>query len=217
VSGEPIGAAEPEIVATGKRVVVIGGGDTGADCVGTSWRQGAESVLQLEILAEPPPTRSPQTPWPMWPLMRRDSSSHKEGGERRWSVMTEAFLGEGGHVRRLRCARVEWVAREGGRAAPRKKLGTEFETPADLVLLSMGFVGPGRNRLVEELGIEMDSGRFVKRDACGMTSHPGIFVAGDMSQGASLVVRAMQDGKHVAGGIAAYLRAREGGAPAKPE
>jgi glutamate synthase (NADPH/NADH) small chain len=194
------------ILADGRDVAVIGGGDTGSDCVGTSIRQGAGSVTQLEILPEPPAERAESTPWPLWPDQRRDSSSHKEGCVRRWSVSTEAFVGEEGRVRHLSCVEVEWTVPPGGKApAPRRIAGSEFTVNADLVLLALGFVGPGRNHLVDERGLELDDRGFVKRDAGNMTSEPGLFVAGDMSQGASLVVRAIQDGRAAAGGITRFL------------
>ena len=195
-----------EILATGKRVLVIGGGDTGADCVGTSVRQGARSVMQVEILPRPPDTRSPATPWPMWPNMLRSSSSHKEGCERRWSVATKALVGKDGHVTGVKAVEVEWVVPQGGgRPAMKEKAGTEFDIQADLVLLAMGFTGPARNQIVEDLGIRREPSGNVWRDACNMTSVPGIFVAGDMTQGASLVVRAIADGRRAASGIAAHL------------
>lgn len=197
-----------EILAGGKKVVIIGGGDTGADCLGTSLRQGAAGVTQLEILPEPPRTRAPSTPWPAWPLMLRLSSSHKEGGQRQWSVTTKEFIGKAGAVTALRIADVEWVAAAGGRPAPREKAGTERIIDADLVLLAMGFVGPGRNRIVEDLGIRCEPGGAIARDSRNMTSAAGIFVAGDMTQGASLVVRAMADGRRAAAGIAAWLEER---------
>ena len=205
LDGESFGPDE-EITAAGKSVVVIGGGDTGSDCLGTAHRQGPKRVTQLEILPEPPLARSESTPWPMWPIVRRDTSSHKEGGERRWSATTEEFVGENGRVRQLRCAEVEWVKDRGDdQPVPRKKPGTDFTVDADLVLLAMGFVGPGRNSLLEKLGIELDRKGFVRRDDKGMTTHPGIFVAGDMTLGASLVVRAMADGKKTAEGVMEYL------------
>ena len=204
VGGEPV-PADREILATGKNVVVIGGGDTGSDCVGTALRQGAKSVLQFEILPRPPDTRDPATPWPMWPNMLRTSSSHKEGGERRWCVTTDAFLGKDGRLAGLACASVEWVDTGEGRNAPRKVPGSEFTVPAELALLAMGFVGPGRNALVGELGLQLDARGFLRRDENHMTSRRGIFVAGDMTQGASLVVRAMEDGKQTARGVAAFL------------
>jgi len=211
LGGEPI---EPgtEIIADGLHVVVLGGGDTGSDCLGTSLRQGAKSVTQIEILPEPPSLRYASTPWPMWPRLRRDSSSHKEGGRRHWSACVEAFSGEEGHVCGVQGVEVEWAVDEkSGRSEPHPKEGSAFRLQADLVLLSMGFVGPGRNALVEQLGIELNPRGFVRRDANGMTSEEGIFVAGDMSQGASLVVRAIEDGKQIAEGVARYLDERSQG------
>jgi glutamate synthase (NADPH/NADH) small chain len=208
LGGEPVDPAR-ELHAAGRQVLVIGGGDTGADCVGTAIRQGARSVTQVEILPEPPATRSPATPWPSWPHLLRVSSSHKEGCVRRWGVGTQAFLGGAGAVTGVRAVEVEWAAAGGGRPAPREKPGTEFTLAADLVLLAMGFTGPGRNTLVEALGIRTDSGGAIARDARNMTSMPGVFVAGDMTHGASLVVRAMMDGRRAARGIAAWLRDRD--------
>jgi glutamate synthase (NADPH/NADH) small chain len=205
LGGEPVDPAE-EIHAGGRNVVIIGGGDTGADCLGTSLRQGARQVVQMEILPEPPPTRASSTPWPMWPLQLRVSSSHKEGGLRRWSVATKELIGEQGAVRALRAVEVEWVTPpQGGRPAMKEKPGTEFVVEADLVLLAMGFGGPGRNKIVEDLKIRTEPGGVVWRDERNMTSEQGIFVAGDMSTGASLVVRAMADGRRAAAGVAAYL------------
>lgn len=194
------------ISATGCDVVVIGGGDTGADCVGTSIRQGAKSVRQFEILPKPPATRAPETPWPAWPHMLRTSSSHHEGCERRWCVTASAFTGEGGNVKGIQCTEVEWKTPAGGGGAqPVVKAGSEFVVRADLVLLAMGFVGPGHNRLVEELGLKKDGRGFVARDSNGMTSEQGIFVAGDMTQGASLVVRAIADGLRVGAAVGRFL------------
>ena len=208
LAGESLDPAEA-ITAKGSAVVVLGGGDTGADCVGTAIRQGAARVCQFEILPRPAAARPPHTPWPLWPDMLRESSSHKEGCERRWSVSTKAFAGSGGHVRQLKCCEVEWVVPEGGgRSAPREKPGTDFTVDADLVLLAMGFVGPGRNRFVEELGIAPDPRGFIRREANGMTNDPGTFVAGDMTQGASLVVRAMEDGQRTARSVIRYLEER---------
>ena len=208
LGGEPIDTTR-EILAGGKRVVVIGGGDTGADCVGTSIRQGAASVTQIEILPRPPDTRSPGTPWPLWPNMLRVSSSHKEGCDRRWSVGTQTFLGKDGRVTGLRCIEVEWVTPEGGgRPAMKEKAGTEFMLESDLVLLAMGFTGPGRNAIVDDLKIRREPNGNIGRDARNMTNVPGIFVSGDMTHGASLVVRALADGRKAAEGIAAFLAER---------
>jgi glutamate synthase (NADPH/NADH) small chain len=206
LGGEQVDPAM-EIHAGGKNVVIVGGGDTGSDCLGTSLRQGARQVVQLEILPEPPPTRSPATPWPMWPLQLRVSSSHKEGGTRRWSVATKELLGEGGAVKALRAIEVEWAPPpRGGRPVMKEKPGTEFRVEADLVLLAMGFSGPGRNRIVEDLKIRTEPNGVIWRDERNMTNVPGIFVAGDMSLGSSLVVRAIMDGRRAAQGIAAYLK-----------
>ena len=195
-----------EISARGKAVVVIGGGDTGADCVGTAWRQGARHVLQMEIMPKPPETRDPATPWPLWPIKLRESSSHKEGGERRWSVNALEFVGDAsGAVRQLKCVDVRWEPDAAGRLAPVNVAGTEFTVDAELALLAMGFVGPGPNRLVEELGMLTDERGFIRRDGNGMTSVRGVFVAGDMTQGPSLVVRAMADGRRAALGIMTFL------------
>lgn len=196
---------EPRIIAEGKNVVVIGGGDTGSDCIGTSWRQGARNVVQLEILPEPPPTRSEQTPWPMWALMRRDSSSHEEGGDRRWAVSAKQFIGEEGRVVKLRCAEFDSVRRDDGRLEFAEKSGSDFDLDADLVLLSMGFLGPAPNRLVDELKLERDPRGNIKVDAHYMTSAKGVFAAGDMVVGQSLVVRAIAEGRKAAHGVMDYL------------
>ncbi len=205
LGGEYIDRAE-RITAEGKRVVVIGGGDTGSDCIGTSWRQGAKDVVQLEILPEPPATRSETTPWPQWPLMRRDSSSHHEGGTRRWNVDTLAFGGKKGQVKQLHCVQVEWALDQNrGRLCPQPMEGAQFSLNADLVLLAMGFVAPSPTPLIEDLGIAKDSRGFIARDDRHMTSVQGVFVAGDMNRGASLVVHAMNDGTLTAHEVAAYL------------
>ncbi len=207
VNGEPLGDGE-QIHAGGKTVVVIGGGDTGSDCLGTALRQGAEKVYQLEILPEPPPHRPATTPWPTWPHMLRSTHAHKEGGQRLWSVMTCAFRGENGRVRALRCMQVDWLASAPGQApSPVPRPGSEFELEADLVLLAMGFVGPVQNRLIQGLGVACDEQGHVKADERRMTNVPGLFVAGDMTQGQSLVVKAMADGRRAARGILQYLQA----------
>ena len=204
LEGEPIPARE-EIYAEGKHVVVVGGGDTGADCLGTALRQGAADVLQIEILPEPPATRAPSTPWPAWPLMRRDSSSHKEGGTRRWCINPRELLGREGHVTTLRAVEVEWKSGPDGRPVMEDRPGTIFEVPADLVLLAMGFVGPRKGRILTDLGVQLDPRGNVTKDANNMTSVSGVFAAGDMARGASLVVRAMADGLATADGIERYL------------
>jgi len=195
----------PEITAAGKRVVVIGGGDTGADCVGTSLRQGALSVTQFEILPKPPPTRCESTPWPEWAYMLRSSSSHEEGGERRWSVTTTSFVGENGRVRAVHCTEVEWCTDDKGRRTCRERPGSEFTQPADLVLLAMGFTREGNGEVLTRLGVSVDASGRPQVDAAGMTSVRGVFVAGDLAAGASLVVRAIAAGRQVAEGISRFL------------
>jgi glutamate synthase (NADPH/NADH) small chain len=204
-AGESIDSAV-EITARNKAVVVLGGGDTGSDCVGNALRQGAASVTQLEILPKPPLKRSESTPWPMWPLILRTTHAHEEGGERRWSVMTKAFLGEKGAVKKLRCVEVTWETPDGGGpAVPVEKPESEFELQADLVLLCLGFSGPEKNRIVDQLGLERDGKGNLRADQNRMTSAEGIFVAGDMAEGQSLVVRAVADGRRAARGIWKYL------------
>ena len=208
VGGGSVGAGQRH-TAAGKNVVVIGGGDTGSDCIGTSWRQGAREVVQLEILPEPPSVRAESTPWPQWPLVRRDSSSHKEGGTRHWSISTAGFTGEQGQVKHVHCAQVEWVPDESrGQLCPREIAGSEFTLDAELVLIAMGFVGPGRTALVERLGIEKDGSGFIGCDDCHMTNIHGVFVAGDMRRGASLVVHAISDGMQTAQQVMRYLNTR---------
>jgi glutamate synthase (NADPH/NADH) small chain len=188
------------ILATGKRVVVIGGGDTGSDCVGTSLRQGAVSVTQLELMPKPHLMRVPTNPWPEWPLVLRTSSSQEEGAERDWAVSTRGFRGEGGRVVGLDAVR---VAFEGGRMRPVE--GADLLIPCELVLLAMGFVGPERRGLVEDLGLALDARGNVRSDRSGLTSIPGVFAAGDVSRGQSLVVWAIADGRRVAAGVDAWL------------
>jgi glutamate synthase (NADPH/NADH) small chain len=192
---------ETPISAAGKRVVIIGGGDTGADCLGTVHRHGAASVTQLEILPRPPDDRAPENPWPQWSLIYRVSSAHEEGGERVYSVNTERFVDDGaGNVRALAIHEVELVD---GRF--RKIEGTERELPADLVLLAMGFVGPEKGEWLDRLGVEFDERGNVWRDDDFMTSVPGVFVAGDMGRGQSLIVWAIAEGRACAAGVDRYL------------
>lgn len=203
-------AAQAEsITAEGKNVVVIGGGDTGADCIGTAFRQGARQVVQLEILPEPPPTRAPTTPWPLWPYVRRDSSSHEEGASRRWNVSTTAFCGEHGQVRQVHAVEVKWEpGPAGGPPQPQPVPGSEFTVQAELVLLAMGFVGPGRSALADALDLKRDSRGFLWRDPQHRSSAPGVFVAGDMHRGASLVVHAISDGVQTARHVLAWFDAQ---------
>lgn len=196
----------PELMATDKTVVVIGGGDTGSDCVGTSIRQGATKVYQFEIMPQPPEERSEITPWPAWPLMLRTSSSHKEGCERRWSVTTTSFTGKDGVVTGLECAEVAWEASEkGARPIPVTIPGSAFTIKADMILLAMGFTGPEKGALLENLKVVLDERGNVKGDAAYQTSVPGVFAAGDIKTGPSLVVRCLNQGREMAAGVHAYL------------
>jgi glutamate synthase (NADPH/NADH) small chain len=189
------------IDAAGKHVVIIGGGDTGADCLGTAHRQGAASVTQLEIMPRPPDSRAPNNPWPQWSMVYRVSSAHEEGGDRLYSVNTERFLDDGnGNVRALLLHQVELVD---GRF--QKVEGTDVELPADLVLLAMGFVGPEKGSWLDQLGVDLDERGNVRRDENFMSTTPGVFVAGDMGRGQSLIVWAIAEGRACAAGVDRYL------------
>ena len=191
----------PSISAAGKHVVIIGGGDTGADCLGTAHRHGAASVTQLEIMPRPPETRAESTPWPTWPLMYRVSSAHEEGGERMFSVSTQRFLGdESGRVRSQVLVEVEMAD---GRLV--EKEGTEHELPAELVLLAMGFTGPERGPLLEQLGVEIDARGNVARTEQWATDIDGVFVCGDMGRGQSLIVWAIAEGRACASAVDSAL------------
>jgi glutamate synthase (NADPH/NADH) small chain len=193
-----------EILATGKRVIIIGGGDTGADCLGTVHRQKPASVAQFEIMPMPPSERSPLTPWPLWPIELRIEGAHEEGGERRWSAATTQFTGDNaGNVRRLHASEV----------GPPPKFepiaGTEFSMDVDLVLLAMGFTGPVRSGMLAALGVKLDARGNIETDENYMSSIPGVFAAGDMRRGQSLVVWAITEGRKAAAAIDQYLaRAR---------
>ncbi len=190
-----------QVTAAGKHVVIIGGGDTGADCLGTAHRQGALSVTQLEILPQPGLDRPDVTPWPTWPLVLRTSPAHEEGGERVFSVSTREIVGdEHGRVRALRLVEV----RPAGRGFEPVE-GTEREIPADLVLLAMGFVGPERSALLEQLGVALDERGAVARDGHYASSVPGVFVAGDAGRGQSLIVWAIAEGRACAAAVDTYL------------
>jgi len=205
IGGEKVPEGE-RITARGKRVVVIGGGDTGSDCVGTSRRQGATEIHQLELLPKPPEERSVYNPWPTWPIIMRTSSSHEEGCNRLWSVLTKEFLGDEGGVRKLRCVRIEWSEPdENGRSVFREIPGSDFEIAADLVLLAMGFVHVEHGPMVNEYGLERDARGNLVVDSDLMTSTPGVFAAGDSMVGASLVVRAIDFGRLAADGVHRYL------------
>ena len=193
--------AEAEILATGKRVVIIGGGDTGADCLGTGHRQKALSVHQFEIMPKPPEQRSPQTPWPLWPMQLRIEGAHEEGGTREWSLATTKFTGDAdGNVKQLHAVRV----------GPPPKFepiaGSEFMVEADLVLLAMGFLGPVRGGMLEQLRVALDARGNVAADSGYMSSVPGVFAAGDMRRGQSLVVWAIAEGRKAAESVDRYLK-----------
>ena len=218
--GDSIGS-DTEIVATGKRVVIIGGGDTGADCLGTCHRQKPLSVHQFEIMPKPPDDRSPLTPWPLWPMQLRVEGAHEEGGIRDWSIATTKFTGSNfnstaGQVQLL----------HGVRVGPAPKFepipGTEFTIEADIVLIAMGFVGPVRKGMIDQLGVKLDSRGNVATDEHNMSSIPGIFAAGDIRRGQSLVVWAIAEGRKAAAGVDAYLKrtavvSGEPGVPARPD
>ncbi|HEY7467058.1 MAG TPA: glutamate synthase subunit beta [Dehalococcoidia bacterium] len=204
LSGEEF-PEEARISAEGKRVVILGGGDTGADCLATSHRQGAEIVRQFDIIPEPPVTRAAGNPWPQWPVILRRSYALDEGGSLDWSIGTKSFSGSNGHVEKLHMVRLDWQRDESGRQQMVEMPGTEFDVDADLVLLAMGFLHPERHGLVEALGVELDPRGNVKTDANKMSSVPGIFAAGDASRGQSLVVWALSEGREAARGVDLYL------------
>jgi glutamate synthase (NADPH/NADH) small chain len=190
-----------EIVATGKCVVIIGGGDTGADCLGTCHRQKPISIHQFEIMPKPPQDRAPQTPWPLWPMQMRTEAAHEEGGIRDWSIATTSFTGdEKGNVKQLHAVRV------GPAPTFEPIVGTEFTLDADLVLIAMGFLGPVRNGMIEQLGVQLDNRGNVATDENYMSSVPGIFAAGDMRRGQSLVVWAISEGRKAAASVDQYLK-----------
>ena len=198
---------DQEILAAGKNVVVLGGGDTGSDCVGTARRQGAASITQIELLPEPPAERSADNPWPVWPQILRTSTSHEEGCERLWSVQTKEFLGRGVRVRSIRCVRLAWAAPDStGRRTFKEVPGSEFELKADLVFLSLGFVHVEHGPIVQAMNLGTDARGNLVTDAHLMTSAPGVFAAGDSVLGASLVVRAIQLGRKMAESVDRWLR-----------
>jgi glutamate synthase (NADPH/NADH) small chain len=205
--GETI-ADDRFISARDKHVIIIGGGDTGADCLGTAHRQGAAGVHQLELLAQPPDTRTAGNPWPLWPNIFRVSSAHEEGGERMYSIATQKFSGDAqGRVTTLHGTRVEMV-NEGGRVDFKPVPHSEFELKADLVLLAMGFLGPETDGMLTKLGVKMTERGNVWRDERWMTSVPGVFAAGDMQRGQSLIVWAIAEGRSAARGVDEYLMGR---------
>ncbi len=192
------------ITAKDKRVIILGGGDTGADCLGTAHRQGAKEVLQYELLPRPPAERPETAPWPTYPMIYRVSAAHEEGGLRDYSILTRSLSGEGGVLKKLHGVRLEWVS-EGGRQVMKEIPGSEFEEEVDLLLLAMGFLGPEKPGMLEQLGVELDARGNVKADESKMTSVPGVFTAGDMTRGQSLIVWAIAEGRAAARGIDQYL------------
>ena len=204
LSGEYIDSDE-KISAEGKKVVIIGGCDTGADCLGTAHRQGAEIIYQYELLSEPPLERSNNNPWPYWPLILRISSAHEEGGTREFSVLTKSFSGENGVLKSLQGVKIEWIQDENGRPIMSEIPGTEFEIEVDLVLLAMGFVHPQQEGIIDQLGIELDGRNNVNTNIQHMTNVDKVFSAGDMHRGQSLVVWAIAEGREAAYHIDKYL------------
>ena len=205
VAGDDV-PAENAILATDKHVIVIGGGDTGSDCIGTSIRHGALSVTQLEIMPKPPEREHKALTWPNWPYKMRTSSSHEEGAERDWAVATKSFSGQNGRVTHLDAIRVEWKQDEQGRWQMTEMPGTDFQLKADLVLLAMGFVHPVHSGMLEELDVNLDERGNVRANTFDyQTSNPKIFAAGDMRRGQSLVVWAIREGRQCARAVDEYL------------
>jgi len=205
VAGDELPELE-HLTARGKHVIIIGGGDTGADCLGTTHRQGAKSVHQFQIHPQPPDGRLPSNPWPQWSNVFRAGAAHEEGGVREWSIHTRRFVGEGGKVTALETVRVEVIRDEdGGRTRVVEIEGTERTYPADLILLAIGYSGPDRSLLLDELGVELDDRGNVRADGDRRTNVEKVFVAGDMSRGQSLIVWAIAEGRHAAHSIDKHL------------
>ena len=204
-AGQLVDAGD-RLTAEGKRVVILGGGDTGADCLGTAHRQGAELVSQYELLAEPPVNRPASNPWPQWPLILRSSAAHEEGGIRDYGILTKSFSGSDGKVEKLHAVRVEWNQPEnGGRPEMAEVPNSEFEVETDLVLLAMGFLHPEHDGLLTQLGVELDPRGNVKIGSDRMSSVPGVFAAGDTARGQSLVVWAIAEGRETARAVDLFL------------
>ena len=205
LSGETV-SDEDRIEAEGKRVVILGGGDTGADCLGTALRQGAEVVHQLELLAEPPEQRPSNNPWPQWPQVLRSSPAHEEGGIREYSILTKSFSGSNGKLEKLHGVKVEWQpGQDGGRPSMVEIPGSEFEIETELTLLAMGFLHPEPAGMLDQIGVELDGRGNVAIDANRMSSVPGVFVAGDAARGQSLVVWAISEGRETARAMDLFL------------
>jgi len=196
-----------DVSAEGRHVIVLGGGDTGSDCVGTATRQGALSVHQFELMPQPPEKRAADNPWPNWAFILRSSSSHEEGCTRDYSILTKKLSGENGQLKKLHGIRLQWVKDPAsGQMKMSEIVGSEFEMDCDLLLLAMGFVGPVKKGMLEELGVALDPRGNVASDVNKMTSVPGVFTAGDMTRGQSLVVWAIHEGRIAAQGVHNYLK-----------
>jgi len=193
------------ISATGKHVIVIGGGDTGSDCIGTCNRQQARSVTNFKLLPKPSVDRPDNQPWPYWPMRLRSSTSHEEGCERHWSTLTKAFSGEGGRVTQIHTVNVRFVEKDGGPPQMLEVSGSEQTRPADLVLLALGFTGPEPDNIISRLGLKLDGRGNIQTDENFMSSLPGIFAAGDAQRGQSLIVWAISEGREAARGVDQYL------------
>jgi glutamate synthase (NADPH/NADH) small chain len=207
-AGDPTPPATERLTAQGKRVVIIGGGDTGSDCLGTTHRQGATEVYQFELLPQPPPNRADSTPWPYWPMQLRSSHAHEEGCQREWAVSTTKFSGRNGRVEKLHAVRVEFEKDGQGKTRMVEVPNSAFELNVDLVLLAMGFTGPDTSGLVTNLGANLDPRGNVATNADYMTNVDGVFAAGDAKRGASLIVWAIAEGRKAAAGVERYLKAK---------
>jgi len=194
-----------DLLATGKRVVILGGGDTGSDCLGTSIRHGAKHITQIELLPEPPDQRPSDNPWPQWPRVMRESTSHEEGGERMFATLTKSFEGKGGKLTALNAVRVQWQPDASGRPQMSEIPGSAFSIPCDMVLLAMGYLHPETAGFVKDLGCDLDERGNLKAGADYQTSVPGVFAAGDARRGQSLVVWAIAEGRQAARQIDRYL------------
>ncbi len=198
---------DEKLSAKGKNVIVLGGGDTGADCIGTAIRQGAKSVKNFELMPQPPLQRTPDNPWPQWARILRISTSHEEGCEREYCVLTKQFIGENGKVSKLKAVRVNFTkGNDNGRMVMEEIPDSDFEVDADMVILALGFIGPAKGKLLEQFNVQLDERGNVKTDDCMMTSKTGVFSAGDMRRGQSLVVWAINEGRKTADYVNKYLK-----------